>query len=57
MTSDKPNVARIVVSGSRPSSGRSAVVCSTAPSSAMVITDTSSATQKLPVVRNAVVPT
>src|SRR5919108_4168775 len=57
MTSEMPNVARIVVSGSRPTSGRSAVICSAAPSTASVTTDTTSAIQKLPVVMNAVVPT
>src|SRR5215510_10625420 len=52
-----PNVASSVVSGSRPRRGRSAVDCITAPTTAIARTDTTSETQKLPVVRKAVVPT
>jgi hypothetical protein len=52
-----PKVARIVVSGSRPSSGRSVVTWMTTPSSAMVTEATTSASQKLPVATIAVVPT
>src|SRR5438552_3433994 len=57
MTSEIPNVARIVVNGSRPTSGRSAVTWSAAPRTAITTTETTSATQKLPLARNAVVPT
>src|SRR5438093_805100 len=56
MTSESPKVARIVVRGSRPSSGRSAVTWSAAPSTAITTTEATRAIQKLPVVRNAVVP-
>ena len=57
MTSEIPNVARMVVNGSRPTSGRSAVTWSAAPRTAITTTETTSATQKLPLARNAVVPT
>src|SRR5687767_12696275 len=43
-----PNVARMVVRGSRPSSGRSVVTCSSAPRAAMTTTAEISAAQKLP---------
>ena len=44
-----PKVARIVVSGSRPSSGRSVTICIAAPSSATISVARISASQKLPV--------
>src|SRR2546429_438849 len=49
MTSESPKVARIVVRGSRPSSGRSAVTWSAAPSTAITTTEATRAIQKLPV--------
>ena len=45
-----PKVARMVVSGSRPSSGRSVTICIAAPSSATISVASTSASQKLPVV-------
>src|SRR5213593_1168318 len=46
----------MVVSGSRPSRGRSVVVWITAPSRPIPITAAPSASQKFPVVRNTVLP-
>src|SRR5688572_6302672 len=47
----------MVVSGSRPSSGRSVVTCNTAPSRAMTTTAEMSAAQKFPLDRNTPEPT
>ena len=52
-----PKVARIVVSGSRPRSGRSVLICRAAPKTAMTTAAASSATQKLPVAAMVVAPT
>jgi hypothetical protein len=49
-TSEMPKVARMVVRGSRPMSGRSVVICSTAPKTAITTAATSRASQKFPVV-------
>ena len=51
-----PNVARMVVSGSRPISGRNVVICSAAPINATVSVETTSASQKLPVVASTTTP-
>ncbi len=48
-TRETPKVARMVVSGSRPTSGRSVLICSAAPKTAMTTAAARSASQKLPV--------
>ena len=55
-TSEIPNVARMVVRGSRPMSGRSVVAWSGAPKTAMTRAAASSASQKLPVSAIVVAP-
>ena len=52
-----PKVARIVVSGSRPISGRSVTICIAAPSIATSSVARISASQKLPVVASTTTPT
>ena len=44
-----PNVARMVLSGSRPISGRSVTICKAAPKMATIKVATMSASQKFPV--------
>ena len=56
-TSETPKVARMVVRGSRPSSGRSVVTWSSAPNAAMTTDATSRASQKLPVGATVRAPT
>ena len=51
-----PKVARMVVSGSRPMSGRSAVAWSAMPMTATTMAAASRATQKLPVSASVVAP-
>src|SRR6516165_2470902 len=51
-----PNVARMVVRGSRPSSGRKVVICSAAPRSATTSVAMMSASQKLPEVASTTTP-
>ncbi len=51
-----PKVARMVVSGSRPSSGRRVLICSAAPKTAMTTAATRRASQKLPVRAMVVAP-
>jgi len=50
-------VTRIVLSGSRPSSGRKVRICMAAPSSATIKADSTSAIQKLPVAVKTSTPT
>ena len=52
-----PKVTRIVLSGSRPISGRSVTIWMAAPSSAMMRQATTSASQKLPVAAMTRTPT
>jgi hypothetical protein len=51
-----PNVARIVFSGSRPSSGRSVTICMAAPRIATIRLASTSANQKLPVLASTSTP-
>ncbi len=46
----------MVLSGSRPISGRSVTICSAAPNMPMINDASTSASQKLPVVAKAITP-
>ena len=52
-----PKVARMVLSGSRPISGRSVRICMAAPRIATIAAEAISASQKLPVSANTTTPT
>ena len=52
-----PKVTRIVLSGSRPSSGRKVTIWMAAPRSATIKADSTSAIQKLPVAVKTSTPT
>ena len=52
-----PKVARMVLSGSRPISGRSVTICMAAPRMATISAESTSAIQKLPVGEMTTTPT
>ena len=51
-----PKVARMVVSGSRPISGRRVAICIAAPSNPTISVASTSASQKLPLVASTTTP-